>query len=150
MTCIVFKDGKQLPPGTMLTYNPPPHMDAVAMIRRAAARLRAWHAKYGEHNPQWLPPAGDVRWLEDADAFLAAHTLPAAGVEGGQAPSTPAELDAALAEVHHALRGTRRHFGEVGSKDIDIVAHNAAIDRAMQAINAVRAAGVKACDGGKD
>jgi hypothetical protein len=46
-------------------------MDAKALIERAAAQLSAWHAKYGEHNPQWLPPAGDVRWLEDAYAFLA-------------------------------------------------------------------------------
>lgn len=59
----------------MLTFNPPPHLDAVAMIRRAQTQLRAWHAKYGEFQPDWLPPADDVRWLEDADAFLAAHTM---------------------------------------------------------------------------
>lgn len=58
-------------------YNPPPHMDAKALIVRATAKLRAWHEKYGEHQPQWLPPAGDVEWLEDAAAYIAAHTLPA-------------------------------------------------------------------------
>lgn len=63
-------------------YTPPPHMDAVALIRRAVAQLRAWHVKYGEYQPAWLPPAGDVRWLEDADAYIAAHTLPVpAGVD---------------------------------------------------------------------
>ena len=49
-------------------YTPPPHMDAVALIRRASAQLRAWHEKYAEWRVEWLPPAGDVRWLEDADA----------------------------------------------------------------------------------
>lgn len=57
-------------------YVPPPHMDEVALISRGIAQLRAWHEVYGKHNPTWLPPAGDVRWLEDATAFLVAHTLP--------------------------------------------------------------------------
>lgn len=57
----------------LVNYTPPPHMDAKALIQRAAAQLRAWHDVYGKHNPAWLPPAGDVRWLEDADAYLAAH-----------------------------------------------------------------------------
>jgi hypothetical protein len=47
--------------------------DPVSLIRRAAAQLRAWQEKYGEFQPAWLPPAGDVRWTEDADAFLADH-----------------------------------------------------------------------------
>lgn len=59
----------------LVNYTPPPHMDARALIQRAAAQLRAWHEKYGEHQPGWLPPAGDVRWLEDADAYLATHQL---------------------------------------------------------------------------
>lgn len=64
----------------MLTYSPPPHMDAKALIERAAAQLSAWHAKYSQQQPQWLPPAGDVRWLEDAAAYVAVHTLPAVTV----------------------------------------------------------------------
>lgn len=63
--------------GRIGTYTPPPHMDAKALIERAAAQLRKWHEVYGKHNPAWLPPAGDVRWLEDAAAYLGAHTLPA-------------------------------------------------------------------------
>ena len=61
------------PVAELVNYTPPPHMDAKALIQRAAAQLRAWHEVYGKHNPAWLPPAGDVRWLEDADAYLATH-----------------------------------------------------------------------------
>jgi len=43
------------------------------LVRRVTAQLLAWHHKYGGHNPRWLPPAGDVKVLEDVDAFLAAH-----------------------------------------------------------------------------
>lgn len=48
-----------------------PILREVELLRQGAARLRAWHEKYGEHSPQWLPPGGDVRWLEDVDAALA-------------------------------------------------------------------------------
>ena len=41
-----------------------------ALLRRGVNQLEAWHAKYGEHQPQWLPPAGDVRWMEDVAAAL--------------------------------------------------------------------------------
>lgn len=41
-----------------------------ALLRRALAQLGEWQRKYGEHNPQWLPPAGDVRLAEDIDAML--------------------------------------------------------------------------------
>lgn len=61
----------------MLTYNPPPHMDAKALLERAARLLGEWERKYGEHQPDWLPPAGLVRWREDAAAYIGAHTLPA-------------------------------------------------------------------------
>lgn len=43
-----------------------------ALLRRAASQLQEWHAKYGKHNPEWLPPAGDVQLFEDIDAALAA------------------------------------------------------------------------------
>lgn len=59
-----------------VSYIPPPHMDKVALIRRAIAQILAWQKVYGEHQPAWLPPAGDVRWMEDAQAFLDTHTLP--------------------------------------------------------------------------
>lgn len=54
------------------------------LLVRGAARLREWHAKYGEHQPPWLPPAGDVRWLEDVEAAIhagAAWNLAACEVE---------------------------------------------------------------------
>jgi hypothetical protein len=64
-------------------YTPKPHADPVALIRRANALLNRWAEVYGEHNPQWLPPAGIVNWQEDASLYLAMHTLPtpSAGVK---------------------------------------------------------------------
>lgn len=41
-----------------------------ALLRRSLAQLGEWQRKYGEHSPQWLPPAGDVRLAEDIDAML--------------------------------------------------------------------------------
>jgi hypothetical protein len=75
----------------MLNYTPPPHMNAKALIERAARLLGEWQRKYGEHQPDWLPPAGEVRWLVDAAAFLSAHTLPAPTVQALQvaAPGEP-------------------------------------------------------------
>jgi hypothetical protein len=58
-------------------YTPPPHMDAAALIRRADALMNRWAEKYGMHNAQWLPPAGVVKWQEDAAIYLAAHSMPA-------------------------------------------------------------------------
>lgn len=42
------------------------------LLRRSLAQLGEWQRKYGEHSPEWLPPAGDVRLAEDIDAALAA------------------------------------------------------------------------------
>lgn len=61
----------------LLNYSAPPHMDVRSLIRRGMAQIDAWHAKYGDEQPAWLPPAGDVRWLEDATAYLDATALPA-------------------------------------------------------------------------
>lgn len=41
-----------------------------ALLRRGTQQLAAWQEKYGEHNPEWLPPAGDVRWMEDVSEAL--------------------------------------------------------------------------------
>jgi hypothetical protein len=43
---------------------------ARSLLRRALVQLGKWQVKYGEHNPPWLPPAGDVELAEDIDAFL--------------------------------------------------------------------------------
>lgn len=40
------------------------------LLMRAAKQLQYWHKKYCEHNPDWLPPGGDVVLLEDIDEFL--------------------------------------------------------------------------------
>ena len=43
---------------------------AIEMLRRAQSQLRKWQEKYGEASPDWLPPAGDVRLLEDIDEAI--------------------------------------------------------------------------------
>lgn len=40
------------------------------LLRRSLMQLGAWQRKYGEHNPEWLPPAGDVILAEDIDTAL--------------------------------------------------------------------------------
>jgi hypothetical protein len=81
-------------------FTPPPHLDGPALIRRADALLRRWVELYGEHNTQWLPPAGIVNWQEDAGRYLAAHTLP-----------SPSLATAALTESakQHRVRGDTGH-----------------------------------------
>jgi hypothetical protein len=41
-----------------------------AALREAMHQLHAWHVKYGEHNPAWLPPAGDVALMERVSDLL--------------------------------------------------------------------------------
>jgi hypothetical protein len=52
------------------------HRNLVALLRRGLAQLDAWQRKYGEHQPAWLPPAGDVRWAEDVDRILSGTAVP--------------------------------------------------------------------------
>jgi hypothetical protein len=40
------------------------------LLRRATTQIERWSEKYGEFQPEWLPPAGDVRLLEDIEDFL--------------------------------------------------------------------------------
>jgi len=42
-----------------------------ALLRRGMRQLEAWQEKYGDWQPQWLPPAGDVQWAEDVSEALA-------------------------------------------------------------------------------
>ncbi len=35
------------------------------LVKRSHRQIMAWAEQYGKHNPKWLPPAGDVRLLED-------------------------------------------------------------------------------------
>jgi chromosome segregation ATPase len=41
------------------------------LLRQGMRQLAAWQEKYGDWQPEWLPPAGDVRWAEDASEALA-------------------------------------------------------------------------------
>lgn len=50
--------------------------DHSLLLKLAANQLKAWHKKYGENNPAWLPPSGDVRLLE---AIAEALTTPNKG-----------------------------------------------------------------------
>ena len=45
------------------------------LLRQGMRQLAAWQEKYGDWQPEWLPPAGDVRWAEDASEALAAKGL---------------------------------------------------------------------------
>jgi hypothetical protein len=40
------------------------------LLRRGMQQIAAWQEKYGEYNPAWLPPAGDVQWMEDVSDAL--------------------------------------------------------------------------------
>lgn len=41
-----------------------------ALLMRAKSLILHWQEKYAEHQPDWLPPAGAVRLLEDIDATI--------------------------------------------------------------------------------
>lgn len=40
-----------------------------SLLERAMNQLDAWQKAYGEHAPDWLPPAGDVQLMEDFADF---------------------------------------------------------------------------------
>lgn len=43
---------------------------AKTLLHQAANHIYRWNEKYGEHNPQWLPPSGSVDLIERIDANL--------------------------------------------------------------------------------
>ena len=45
-----------------------------SLLKAASGQLRAWHQKYGNHAPSWLPPGGDVSLLETIDDWLDTNT----------------------------------------------------------------------------
>ena len=47
-----------------------------SLLKAASGQLRAWHQKYGNHAPSWLPPGGDVSLLETIDDWLDTNTTP--------------------------------------------------------------------------
>jgi len=44
----------------------------VLLLKRASAAMMEWAAKYGEHNPQWLPPARVAELSAEIEAMIAA------------------------------------------------------------------------------
>jgi hypothetical protein len=47
--------------------------DPVVLLQRGIRQLQAWHESYGLNNPHWLPPGGDVRWMEEATEYINAQ-----------------------------------------------------------------------------
>lgn len=43
--------------------------DGLRLLKRATKQLQRWSEKYGAWQPDWLPPAGDIRLAEDIDEF---------------------------------------------------------------------------------
>lgn len=41
-----------------------------ALLHMAMRQLENWQEKYRDHQPEWLPPAGDVRLAEDVAELL--------------------------------------------------------------------------------
>lgn len=88
--------------------------DAIKLLRRALGQLDQWQKKYGERDPDWLPPAGDVQLMEDAAEFLngraaitARHekTTPAPVALGGEKGIAEMLKDPAVVHAN-MLRGT--------------------------------------------
>lgn len=44
----------------------------VSLLKRANAAMMEWAAKYGEHNPQWLPPARVSELHAEIESMIAA------------------------------------------------------------------------------
>ena len=56
-----------------------PDTHSTFLLRRALKQLDRWAEKYGQWQPAWLPPGGDVTLAEDIDAHLGqAGQMPAA------------------------------------------------------------------------
>jgi hypothetical protein len=74
----------------------------VDLLKRGIKQMDEWHIKYGEHNPEWLPPSGDVRWAEDVEEALEARTAcaPRHKFWGAGEPDCPQDLKAANGELH--------------------------------------------------
>lgn len=60
-----------------------------ALLRRGMRQLESWQEKYGEHNPEWLPPAGDVQWAEDVSEALATPNVELTGAERASPAKRP-------------------------------------------------------------
>lgn len=65
----------QAPASTSYTQ---PDKESTALLRRAVRQLNKWSETYGQWQPEWLPPAGDVELEEDIDAHIAAPAQPVA------------------------------------------------------------------------
>jgi len=46
------------------------HRVLVWLLQRARAIINRWQELYGDHQPQFLPPAHQIEWAEDASEFI--------------------------------------------------------------------------------
>ena len=51
------------------------HPAASKLLYRSLKQLERWSAKYGQWQPEWLPPAGDVELAEDIEEYLARKSV---------------------------------------------------------------------------
>ena len=56
------------------------------LLKRGLQQIEMWQKKYGQWNPEWLPPACDVRWMEDVIEALTPN------VQGEEAAPLLAQL----------------------------------------------------------
>lgn len=54
----------------------------VALLKRCVAMAGEWERKYGEHDPDWLPPAGHIRLMEDIAEALEGRNTPTTWARG--------------------------------------------------------------------
>lgn len=43
--------------------------EAAPLLQRSIHHIQKWWTRYGEHSPDWLPPAGGVELIEDITAL---------------------------------------------------------------------------------
>ncbi len=87
-------------------------------------------ALFGSERDDWEVEAYSGKAV---DAFADAHAGQTIGLYA--APPT-APTDAEWQELHDALANSRRRYGEVGTRDVDIADWNARVDRALAAFRA--------------
>lgn len=54
------------------------------LLLAALGQIKAWHSKYGQHGPSWLPPGGDLDLMQTIDDWLS--TAPAKVTQTAQIP----------------------------------------------------------------
>jgi DNA (cytosine-5)-methyltransferase 1 len=104
------------------------HRDLVSLLRRGLSQLDAWQRAYGEHQPAWLPPAGDVRWAEDVNAALKGEGLTAAPQPPQAQAAAPADEPETMSPAELARRVARGEKWKVATAPAQEAAQPASVD----------------------